>query len=1092
MLRCRTHRLVPLPSLARFILLLLPSPVAAFALPQQSTQPAPSSATSIAASAEKLEQARRRFDQSFYILALQSFDDAAHAFPLDSAIGRARCFLRLHEPLKALDALSVVAPQDAENVDVRLARADSLQALGRYDDALDDYRAALSRSPDSIPARSRLARLLEYLGHTADAAALLKPLASLDPANYPDDPAVRVDLALARLALLQLDPPDDVADAYSHVLNAILLPVAQGTHRSRWLARIAIADLLASKHNSFEARRDFQAALQLNPRLAEPHVGLALLDLERNDFDSAQERVTAALALAPRSPAVLRAAAAIRLASHDAPAASAILNQALEINPNDIESLALSASLHFAVHRPADAEKIIARASVINPHSPILHGVVGSWLAAQRQYADAERHLKHALEYAPHNPEIRCELAQLFLLLGRELEAAQNLRAARRADPYNERVVNFLNLLIDLESMARIDTEHFIIRYDHARDALIGPPAADWMEKCHVEVTAIFNFTPTQRTLVEIFPSRDAFAVRISGRPWIGTVGASTGPVIACCSPRKEAGSAYGWADCLRHEFVHTVTLAVTDNQISRWLTEGLAVYHESGSKPALGWNWSLLIADKFRTGEIFPLRTIDAGFMRPRTNDSVQQAYAQASLMVRFMLERFGPDVFLRILPQYSTLRDERLVFERVLHTSFDHFDREFESWLEMQLAQWGFPTARFPSKSELEQRIENNNRDADALALLARRTLLNRYLGPDARSPKPPGGGSGSSADLHNQDPIAQARRLANRALEINEKQPDALLVYALTPESPTDRESDDVREQRLNHFYHEIRPLVQLAPDEPQALLVVAQLALATARPETAAELCRKLTATVPQCTPAHQILADLYQTAGDSESAYPHLQQWACQDRDDPTPAIRIAEILLNQLESDSEPEPIVPPSRPAIDTIPHAASQPLPDAPAPAQPRADFRTTTQPSQASNDAPPHPADPTRLSQNAADPSQPPYPASQTPRTSQPHPAPSRDAPVIEWSQRVLRIDPFTLDHHKRLGRAYLAAKRWNDAIAPLRVVTDASPKDDAAWTALAEALFHAGRFADSAAAAEKAVALNADSRAQRILDVLNESP
>ena len=37
----------------------------------------------------------------------------------------------------------------------------------------------------------------------------------------------------------------------------------------------------------------------------------------------------------------------------------------------------------------------------------------------------------------------------------------------------------------------------------------------------------------------------------------------------------------FNWAQVLRHEYTHTVTLGATDNRIAHWMTEGLAVLEE-------------------------------------------------------------------------------------------------------------------------------------------------------------------------------------------------------------------------------------------------------------------------------------------------------------------------------------------------------------------------------------------------------------------------------------------------------------------------------------------------------------------------------
>ena len=93
--------------------------------------------------------------------------------------------------------------------------------------------------------------------------------------------------------------------------------------------------------------------------------------------------------------------------------------------------------------------------------------------------------------------------------------------------------------------------------------------------------------------MIEVFPSHGCVHAcqGQTGGPWLATVGASTGRVIAMDAPRKgeKASGPFNWAQVLRHEFTHTVTLGETDNRIAHWFTEGLAVQEEHSP---LQWAW--------------------------------------------------------------------------------------------------------------------------------------------------------------------------------------------------------------------------------------------------------------------------------------------------------------------------------------------------------------------------------------------------------------------------------------------------------------------------------------------------------------------
>src|SRR4030095_1724381 len=109
-----------------------------------------------------------------------------------------------------------------------------------------------------------------------------------------------------------------------------------------------------------------------------------------------------------------------------------------------------------------------------------------------------------------------------------------------------------------MDKFAKKETQHFIVMYDAEQDPIIPEYFADYLESIHADVSGDFKHEPKVKTIIEVFPSHDAFSVRTTGSPWIPTVGASTGRVIALTSPADRAMGTYNWAQVLRHEYTHT------------------------------------------------------------------------------------------------------------------------------------------------------------------------------------------------------------------------------------------------------------------------------------------------------------------------------------------------------------------------------------------------------------------------------------------------------------------------------------------------------------------------------------------------------
>jgi predicted Zn-dependent protease len=95
----------------------------------------------------------------------------------------------------------------------------------------------------------------------------------------------------------------------------------------------------------------------------------------------------------------------------------------------------------------------------------------------------------------------------------------------------------------------------------------------------------------------------------------------------------------------LWHEFAHVLTLHLTRNRMPRWLSEGISVYEELQASPA----WGERLTPKYRElileGELTPVASLSAAFLAPPSAERLQFAYYQSSLVVEFLVERFGAD---------------------------------------------------------------------------------------------------------------------------------------------------------------------------------------------------------------------------------------------------------------------------------------------------------------------------------------------------------------------------------------------------------------------------------------------------------------
>src|SRR5262249_30811184 len=152
----------------------------------------------------------------------------------------------------------------------------------------------------------------------------------------------------------------------------------------------------------------------------------------------------------------------------------------------------------------------------------------------------------------------------------REAEAAELFDAAFAADPFNVRADNWRRTLKHLAEFEPIRTEHYDVSVNPKADALLGKYMARFLESVHGELTERFGYSPPGRTQIEILESHQWFSARTTGLPFIPTVGACTGKVVALTSPRS-TNKPFNWSRVLKHEVTHVITLQQTDFNIPHW-----------------------------------------------------------------------------------------------------------------------------------------------------------------------------------------------------------------------------------------------------------------------------------------------------------------------------------------------------------------------------------------------------------------------------------------------------------------------------------------------------------------------------------------
>ena len=490
---------------------------------------------------------------------------------------------------------------------------------------------------------------------------------------------------------------------------------------------------------------------------------------------------------------------------------------------------------------------------------------VGRFLAKHRQYGDAAEILEEAVLRRPNWSAPLIELGLLEMQSGRDDRALDALKQVAELDEFNERATFSLRLLEELAAFESLDSEHFIIRYLPGVDEVVARMMPDALDQMHEEVAARFGHEPAQRTVIEVMPDHEFFSVRITGMPWIHTIAACTGPVIAMEVPREGARNKhlglFDWLEIMRHEYTHTITLDRTRNRIPHWLTEAASVSMET--KPR-DYQTATKLALALRQGELFDMEGINWAFIRPRKPSDRPMAYAQGAWMVEFMNEEWGEGALVELLDHYFEGRPEKDAMPAVLGISPEEFHVQFLAWAEERAREWGFfvePTIEELKYEALEQDPEYVDvlREAREARLRAAAERIAGRIG----QPSGPGMDAIPAWPSVRLPQVPLEDEQVDAWILLHPEHPD-LLEYvtrrAIDRDSRTDEEAIELLER-----YRGARPV------DPYPDRVLARVHLDSDRPDRAIPSLQRLNA-LSEKDPSYAFeLARLHRELGEPEAA-----------------------------------------------------------------------------------------------------------------------------------------------------------------------------------------------------------------------------
>ncbi len=510
---------------------------------------------------------------------------------------------------------------------------ESLMAMGQYHKAAKEIDLALLRYPMS-------SRFLK-LGHKAHL--------SCGQTNRASEMLKKIYRYGGSFKLEFWDPPDLVALGETLLLlgSEPRIILEQLFNRALRIdpncreAYLASAALALDKQDYDLAASQYRKALERFGDDPDMHCGLAKA-FYHSDRKLMIKSLDAALFINPNHVPSLLLLAEHQIDCEDYASAGKLLDQAVAVNPWHSETWALRAVISHLGNDPNTVKSCRANALKFWPKNPVVDYLIGRKLSQKYRFAEGAAYQRRALQFDRKYLAAKIQLTEDLLRLGDESKGWTLAEEVYKVDQYNVLAYNLVNLRDSMSRFKTLTADGFIIRMDELEAAVYGKRVLKLLQQAKSQLCQKYGLELSDSVTLELFPNQQDFAVRTFGMPGgDGFLGVCFGNVITANSPR--ASRAVNWEATLWHEFCHVVTLNLTENKMPRWLSEGISVYEEKQRNPAWGQHMNSEYRKMILAGELVPISRLSSAFLSPPTPMHLQFAYYESSLVVEFLVDKFG-----------------------------------------------------------------------------------------------------------------------------------------------------------------------------------------------------------------------------------------------------------------------------------------------------------------------------------------------------------------------------------------------------------------------------------------------------------------
>ena len=318
------------------------------------------------------------------------------------------------------------------------ARALARMRLGRYKEAYDDLRRAVSIKPANSDYQANLGYVLWKLGQPDEAIAAERAALKLNPKN------TTAHYQLGRF-LLRMGEQRNLAEAVAELRKALELDPRQYEVRFELIAAYRELGSLAEAAAQLDVLQD---ARPTDPRV---FYVTALLDTDRNDLNSAVKNFNEAI---NRDPSLSAAWQDLGIAYMKANRWSEAVTAFAELarrQPNSVEAAYFHALALYNSDKNVEAEAEVRRALRLDAGAVEAHTLLGIILASRgNANTEAVDALSQAIALNPNSFDAQFYLGRVQYAMKDYAGAVKSFRAALKINPQHAEAHFFLGTTLEL------------------------------------------------------------------------------------------------------------------------------------------------------------------------------------------------------------------------------------------------------------------------------------------------------------------------------------------------------------------------------------------------------------------------------------------------------------------------------------------------------------------------------------------------------------------------------------------------------------------------------------------------------------------